>query len=1285
MPLRLITGDWQLESRPPCDRKTALGTSIRFKENQDVIQKMMEQAYKMGCRAMDHLGDMSEEVDPDSAVMTAAATLFRNAFDLGYDEIVGVPGNHDGALFDISSSSMAPFTALHERIFFYHEPHWHGNRLYLPYLHEKTPEQLGAILAEACEEQSGWKLPKNPILMAHYAYTGCTIGAKNLILPGDYLGRGQIPAAFKLAFFAHIHKQQVIKDKDLTVAFAGSPVICDHGERDDPKGFIVLNDEKNTYEMVQIKPTRRWVEATWPIYVPKEGVAQPWLDTDIVKIIGIRDQDTNVRSFLQAGFKKGLTEPFYWRDTTTLAVQERLVRSEDVAGAEDLRGSVVAFFDKQWPDKTETREKALQMVLGALKEANPETYSTVIVPDEIEGTDWMSWPHFKYKFKQGVPVLMQAPNGRGKTNFLEAFLFACTGMTSKKVKNSTLVRQGAKSNEVKLKLKGDRADFIITRTIKLSKTGSPTHKVKLEMLKHGETVWKSLADGGVSDTQNVLRLVIGASYESLRATRFAFQKDLSPFLGASVSERKEVLGEIIGLDPIARVFETIKDNKNAVLKLFNDAKASLAGMLSIFDPAAIGLAETAKAEAEKALLNASAQEKAARAVLVTAGQKADIARGNVGELERGLEAIPNVAAEVATHEQALASQQSAFTESQQALSTRYTASDAKVKALEAKKSDHALTAAKSLTADLQTSATTTKAALEAATKAETEMALSNAGVNSSVAAKQQALDTLVSTYTQTRDALALRYTAADKKVKDMKSKGLGSPEKLKNVLNDATVLEKVAAQCTEGATAAGAVVSTATTDLATAEAALKSSRDRIAELQSAETGNCSLCGQELNTAHIAKELATLVPLEKTQVAAVEAFKTAKAQAELTASAAQHADKVAAEALTTHRSTITALERDVKDLATAESDLLSIGTEGKEFKKNHETSKGTLTGELEALLKQQANANALLAPLTEAVKVAKSAEEVAAKALTDHMAALLVLEQEVKDLSAAKLDKDAITKEASDLKVTHDKKVLELTATLEAKRKEAGEWEGKKADLETRLKAAREALSGVEKDEATAKASLESVDQVVTLATKNKTDAESRLLGLRESEKKVLELTGTSETLQEESAVLTMAAESLNPRTGLPVFLIDAKLSFLESRANFYLAKMGSSRLNIRLTTLDGEKETLAIMVDNGNLPELEINAYSGGQWDRFEMSFKRALTELAETTLPVRLGFLGWDEPGVYLDDIGKATLVEIAHEQAANGESPVGIIISNDRQISSSFSHKVHLGEDEQGGTTFA
>ena len=1299
MTLRLITGDWQLESRPPCDRKTAQGTSIRFKENQDVINKMMEQAYKMGCRAMDHLGDMSEEINPDSAVMTAAATLFRNAFDMGYDEIVGVPGNHDGSLFDISSSSMAPFTALHERILFFHEPRWHGNRLYLPYLHEKTPEQLGIILANACKA-----MPANPVLMAHYAYTGCTIGAKNLILPGDYLGRGQIPAAFKLAFFAHIHKQQVVKDKDLTVVFAGSPVICDHGERKDPKGFVVYNDATGTYEMVQIKPARRWIEVNWPIYAPKEGrerlvgsggVApaedpsdfsdQPWLPTDIVKINGIRGDDVNVKSSLQAAFKKGLVEPFYWRDTTTLATQERLVRAEDVAGAEDLRGSVVAFFDKQWPEATETREKALHMVLEALQTAKPTAYSSFVRPNRLTATNWMSWPKIDHTFRTGVPVLLQGANGKGKSNFLEALMFCMTGQTAKRLKNASLVRQGQKRADLSLELAGDKADFIISRTIKIGGKGAAVQTVKLTMRKAGETEWVSLADGGVSDTQAVLRQIIGASYESLRATRFAFQGDLSPFLGADPSDRKKVLAEIIGLDPIAVAFKGINDHKNAVVKLFSDAKASLAGMLSIFDPSAIAVAVEAQARAKKSVADAREHKAAADAILVTSVQKADICRSNVVDMERVLSTMPNVEAEVAAQEQALASAAESYEQHLGTLAGRKVAAKAKVAAIAGTAPAAGLEKANALTKGLQDTAAAHIQKIEAAVKVQTETALSHAGLDAKVEASRTALATSEDTYKKAYAVLGARWKEANTRVKEMKAQNIGDVLAADVIKATTPQIEKEAADTAAVAASVQITASVHTADLATFQAGLKATCDRIAELKKAETGNCSLCGQELNTAHIAKELAELSIIKTNQEVDCAAKALTKTDSDTWLREAQEKEKSAAKKLADHTANVAKVDRDIADRKSAEEMLAAVTKEGTDLTSTYEKTKADTETLLLDLLRQKTSSDAILLPLLDAVRVATSDGKLAATALENHLSLVKSLEQAVKDLSAAQSDLDAITQEGQDLDAGYAKKSADITAALEAKRKEAGEWESKRTDLDARLLTAREALSKVESDAASARASLESVNQVLDLADQSQKSAESHLTALRESERKVLELTGTSESLQEQAAVLTTAADALNPQNGLPVFLIDAKLAFLEDRINFYMGRLGMSNLRISLSTLDGNKETLAILVDNGMLPQLDVNAYSGGQRDRIEMAVKRALTELAETTLDVRLGLLAWDEPGGYLDEEGKSALVSIAHEAATSGEAPVALIISHDRKISSSFSAKLVLGEDEEGGSLLA
>jgi len=1286
--IRLISGDWQLESRPPCDRKDEYGKSVRFQENIDEIMEMISAAHKKGARGMDHLGDLSEEINPDSAVMVAAAACFRHALDLGYTDIAGVAGNHDGSLFYVSSSSMAPFTVMEKDIHFYHAATWHKNGLYLPYLHEKSPADLGAILAKQPET-------KDAVLLAHYAYTGCTIGAKNLVLPGDYLGRGQVPAMFKLAFFGHIHKQQVVKDGDLTVVFPGSPVICDHGEREDPKGYALWDTETNKYELFQIKPRRRWVDIPWHGLdcAQSPEAPQPWLPTDIVRLTGIREDNTNVKSELVSAFKAGnLQEPFYYRDATTLKAQERVVRSEDVAEAADLRDAVMAYFGKQYPEADnvpastqDARCKALAMILDALKTAKPTAYSSVVVPESIEGTNWMSWPTFKYTFRQGTPVLVVAENGVGKTNFLEAILFCMTGMTSKKLKNATLVRQGAKETNLAMRLHGDRADFQINRTIKLSKAGAPVQKVKLIMRKHGSETWESLADGGISDTQAILQQVIGASYASLRATRFAFQKDLSPFLGAEPAERKQVLAEIIGLAPLAVVYKDFNDHKNAVVKLHGEATASLAGMLEIFRAEEVDAVEALLSQAVATLEGAESEAKKAENSLSQVAGRVQISRSHVEEVENALARIPNSGAEVAALEQALASEGQAHEAALVSLAVRFGTADQKAKAFLAKKPQEALEAAQARTRGLLEAVESAPVAREQAEKEASAAVQTLATVRAQVSAKTLEIATQESTYTNTRKGLVERYTAAKTKLADMVSSGKGKPGLLESAEARIPELTTASEQAIENTKAAEERKTDATTTFVTADTELKSTRARIAELSTAETGNCTKCGAPLNTAHLEKELADLKPVEVAQSAEYSKAVAAKFAVQLHLDVCKSASASAAKALADQQALVVSLRRDITDLADRQTDFDKVKAEGEKLTSEYTTAKAALELDLVALTKQCQVAEAEALPLQKAVEAAQAAEASARTAYNAHLLAVLGIEQDIKGLNEAESEKNGIIIENATQVRTHEERVTKLTSDLASKRKETETWDTHRKSLETSLKGSREVLETITREEAEAKAFLGSQQRLLAVATESKRVHAERLADLRATQAKIESVRTREQELREKLEVLTFAADALNPRTGLPVFLIDAKLAFLENRINAHLARLGSSRLTVSLTTLDGDKETLAVMIDNGKPPMLEINAYSGGQWDRIEASVKKALTELAEQTLDVRLGFLGWDEPGIYLDATGKSNLVALAHEAAVNGEAPVGIIISNDRQIISSFSAKVHVVEDEEGGAKFS
>ena len=150
---------------------------------------------------------------------------------------------------------------------------------------------------------------------------------------------------------------------------------------------------------------------------------------------------------------------------------------------------------------------------------------------------------------------------------------------------------------------------------------------------------------------------------------------------------------------------------------------------------------------------------------------------------------------------------------------------------------------------------------------------------------------------------------------------------------------------------------------------------------------------------------------------------------------------------------------------------------------------------------------------------------------------------------------------------------------------------------------------------------------------------------------------------------------LDPKTGLPVYLIDGRLEFLEGRMDEYIGRLAHPEINLKLTTQDGDKETLAILVEDGQPDRLDIRGYSGGQGSLMELSTKLAMADLFATTSPSFLGMLFLDEPEAGLDEVEKQALVELLHERARNGW-PAVMIVTHDHTLSSAFNRRVEAEE---------
>lgn len=627
----LITGDWQLESAPPCDRRDKRGRSIRFEENVQTILKMVHDAKAVGCERMVFLGDLTEERNPDSKTLDGAAEIFSLAMDQGM-AIDAIAGNHDGAIYDISSSSLEALgkTAGENRMKVWHKvgvQSFDGYHfMFVPYIHEATPEQIKKLIEDALEPLEG-----DVYLFGHYGAKLSKIGAKNMAMPGDYLDAETLLAShFKRIYMGHIHKGQSFVLGKTPFRHPGSPYICDHGESEDPKGYSILDTTAGTDTWTQIKPKRQWLTIDYRKLMDAEndyvqggdgpvgGFPMPWTENDIVKFVGEYSVGETPKEAIRLNFKNGswTPEPFFKTIDLKRKREDRTVRdgANELAEAGGFAEAVAMFVAKKWPDHP-LAAQVLKLILDELKDSKPTSLDRVVVPTRIEVRDFMSHKHLDHDFFNGQPELIIGPNGLGKTNIMEALLFALTGQTSKPIKkNAGLVRQQAKKASVTVYLRGDKNIYRIIRTLTLGKATS--HKVKVEIRPIDDIVeseWKSLADGGVNDTQEALSAVIGATYKSLKATNFMFQKDRSPVVETDPADRKSILGEIFGFEPIAKAFKKLEEKRQAASRLVNELKARLQGLHMAWDPA--------KEEATKATLAQTQANLPAAKTAVEAAQK----------------------------------------------------------------------------------------------------------------------------------------------------------------------------------------------------------------------------------------------------------------------------------------------------------------------------------------------------------------------------------------------------------------------------------------------------------------------------------------------------------------------------------------------------------------------------------------------------------------------------------------------------------------------------------------
>jgi DNA repair exonuclease SbcCD ATPase subunit len=645
---RLMTGDWQLDDLPPCDRLAADGRSTRARENCDAIRGMVRQAASLGVTNLTFLGDLTEFVNPNSASLDLAADLFREILDLGWT-IDAIAGNHDGKLFGLSSSSIAPLAKMaRDRFRVFHEPFidYSSGLIALPYMHRWSLDDIKKRF-DSLRLASPDRPHRSYFLAAHYAARGCVIGSANSILPGDHLDASHLPAdMIQAGFFGHIHKHQVVKmpfqdsvlgEAEFDALFPGSPVHCDFGERNDLKGFYVYDDETYERQWHQIKPKRAWIVADYQNLVSKwedagqhhEAFHGPWAEGDIIKISGTCKENEDYSKTIESMVADVTNKPFFVKPEVVAEKPLRKARGEEISGAEDFREAASRLVKKTYPDDPKLMEDVLAIVLDLLGRQTTKNYGDKVTPVSLRLVDYMTFKDFYYEFAWNEPTLIIGPNGLGKTNLFQALLLAMGGDTSKGIELSTMVRQGAKSSLVEYIMDVDGVEWKITVKLKLQADGGAAQELSLHKENSkAKDGWEDRSDGGNKAVRAEVAAMIGMSFIGLKSMNFMFQKDPSPFIKAGPKDRKKVFAEVQGLDPILKAAKAGNELRLEHVRAFQDAENQLSGAL------AVAAQETAKLPGYREQLQKASQALQEASGAVTKAEAAEQHISNLVSLKR---------------------------------------------------------------------------------------------------------------------------------------------------------------------------------------------------------------------------------------------------------------------------------------------------------------------------------------------------------------------------------------------------------------------------------------------------------------------------------------------------------------------------------------------------------------------------------------------------------------------------------------------------------------------------
>lgn len=204
------------------------------------------------------------------------------------------------------------------------------------------------------------------------------------------------------------------------------------------------------------------------------------------------------------------------------------------------------------------------------------------------------------------------------------------------------------------------------------------------------------------------------------------------------------------------------------------------------------------------------------------------------------------------------------------------------------------------------------------------------------------------------------------------------------------------------------------------------------------------------------------------------------------------------------------------------------------------------------------------------------------------------------------------------------------------------------------------------------------------ATERLISVQQQLNAIEAQRRRKLDLQARREELCVDEAMYQQLKEAFG-RNGVPAMIIEAAIPELEEATNKLLARMSDGRMHVRFDTQrakksgDGVIDTLEVKISD-EMGTRDYEMFSGGERFRVNFALRIALSEFLAHRAGARLQTLVIDEGFGSQDDVGRERLVEAIN--AIRNDFDLILIVTHIEELRDHFPVRVEIRKGTSGST---